>query len=273
MSFKYKKLNLRAADENLAATGKRKRLTVTCMLGHRLALLEQSESGSLSHRTFYSDLDPIKEKAKKDDKARQEAEANRIKASEELARAEAKLKEIDSWQYVDALGREHRAERMHEVFKLEEKVEKLIEEESRAIETYSQAQAKFNYSGLTIITPDTKALAWACMGCFNDDRTGANRRTRPRKHTGRLSLWHLVAILANMEPGQTETVKGNEASAKRLGANYHVTSKEGQRKTQKLLDTFRCPKTSAQDYAKWEKYNYVFSGLSHAQKQQRYSDR
>lgn len=120
----------------------------------------------------------------------------------------------------------------------------------------------YEYGVVATLTPDGKALAWACNTCFKVGFSGASRRTGTRKHSGRLKLWHLIAILANMQDGQTETVIGNESSAKKLGeSSYNTLSKDGQRKTQQLLDKCSFNVPTPKEYAQWQRYNYVKRGL------------
>lgn len=277
MSFKYRKGGLIRNETALTTWGMDKALTVTCMLGHSVAFLgvQLGLDGQpeIAFYEFAANRRAIRSKALTERQNKESVDLEVEKAEAKARRAKNEVGDLTKWEVSPRFYplKARKLEAQKRDMELKEKQAK--EDESQAWRAQENFRRNNNFKNLAILTPDRKALAWACASCFNDGISGANRRTRPQKHTGRLSLWHLVAILANMEQGQSETVKGNEASAKRLGAKYDATSKEGQRKTQKLLDTLSYLETSAQDYAKWERYNHVFSGLSHAQKQQRYSDR
>lgn len=276
MSFNYRKTGLMRNETALTTWGMDKALTVTCMLGHSVAFLGVhlglNGQPEIAFHVFAANRRAIKSKALTERQNKESLDLEVEKAEAEARRVKNELSDLMKWdtspRFFPLKARKLEAQKRD----MELKEEQAKEDELQAWQAQENFRRNNNFKNLAILTPDRKGLAWACASCFNYGISGANRRTRPQKHTGRLSLWHLVAILANMEQGQSETVKGNNASAKRLGAKYEVTSKEGQRKTQKLLDTFSYPKTSVQDYAKWEHYNHVFSGLSHAQKQQRYSD-
>ena len=260
----------------LTIWGMDKALTVTCMLGHSVALLGVrlglNGQPEIAFHAFAANRRAIKSKALTEQRNKESLDLEVEKAEAKARQVKSELGELMNWEVSPRFSplKARKLEAQKRDMELKEKQAK--EDKLKAWQAQGNLMRNNDFKNLAISTPDRKGLAWACASCFNSGISGANRRTRPQKHTGRLSLWHLVAILANMEKGQSETVQGNNASAKRLGAKYEVTSKEGQRKTQKLLDTFSYPKTSAQDYAKWEHYNHVFSGLSHAQKQQRYSD-
>lgn len=271
MTFKYKKLNT-SSLENAVNSGSAV-LVVTCLLGHRLCYLEKTAENNLAYDTFYPSFNPIKSVTQQNTKAEKAARAAFQKANKDYEQAQAQLEATCRGEYADALGGKPLVEKLDEIGKLREQSEELFEKSLELAQLYGKVANKVIGARLSIITPDGKALAWACASCFNAGISGSSRRARQQKHTGRVSLWHLIAILANLEAGQFETVVGNEASAKKLGKNkYNTLSKEGQSRTQKLYDKrplFFLIRTG-EEYKRWEKDNHVFSGLSKAQKQQRY---
>ncbi len=271
MTFKHKKLNT-SSLENAVNSGSAV-LVITCLLDHRLCYLEKTAENNLAYDTFYPSFNPIKSVTQRDVKAEKAGREAFQKVNKDYERAKAQLDATCRGQYAGALGGKPLVEIFDEIDKLQEQTEDLFEKSLELAQKYGKAANKTVGARLSIITPDGKALAWACASCFNAGISGSSRRTRQQKHTGRVSLWHLIAILANLETGQLETVVGNEASAKKLGKNqYNTLSKEGQSRTQKLYDKrpLSFLRTTGEEYKRWEKDNHVFSGLSKAQKLQRY---
>ena len=124
---------------------------------------------------------------------------------------------------------------------------------------------------LARITPDGKALTWACFSCFKSGISGTTSRAKPQRHTGTVKLWPLVAITAGLAPGEQETVIGNTTTAKRLAeTKYNSLAQTQQSKTQQLLNVLAEQATELEVFEAWEKENFVISGMSRKDKRKRY---
>lgn len=213
---------------------------ITCWVGHRLAKLVKPESGEfcvLSSWWRMGDLFPKKPS----------------KRHERLA--ERKL--LESRKYF-----EH----------LKTSLPILVEDHPNFESWQAQQQdERTKVSALARITPDGKALTWACLSCFKSGISGTTNRAKAQRHTGTVKLWPLVAIAAGLEPGKQETVIGNTKKAKHLAeTKYNALAPEQQSQTQKLINFLTEQATPLERFETWEKDNFIISNMSQKDKRKRY---